>query len=126
MKRSSLRALAGVLALTVPWVVVWLATAGIPLLLDLLAPGAAYEPPAVLSSLPTGGVVLLSGVAVLGAAFLLAWAAETAEKDVPRSFAIAVLAVLAVAPEYAVDALYAFNAGAGGATAETCAQFTAA
>ena len=126
MKRSSLRALAGVLALTVPWVVVWLATAGIPLLLDLLAPGAAYEPPAVLLSLPTGGVVLLSGVAVLGAAFLLAWAAETAEKDVPRSFAIAVLAVLAVAPEYAVDALYAFNAGAGGATAETCAQFTAA
>ena len=126
MKRSSLRALAGVFALTVPWVVVWLATAGIPLLLDLLAPGAAYEPPAVLLSLPTGGVVLLSGVAVLGAAFLLAWAAETAEKDVPRSFAIAVLAVLAVAPEYAVDALYAFNAGAGGATAETCAQFTAA
>ena len=126
MKRSSLRALAGVLALTVPWVVVWLATAGIPLLLDLLAPGAAYEPPAVLLSLPTGGVVLLSGVAVLGAAFLLAWAAETAEKDVPRSFAIAVLAVLAVAPEYAVDALYAFNAGAGGATAEACAQFTAA
>jgi cation:H+ antiporter len=55
--------------------------------------------------------VLLSGTSILGAAFLLAWAAETAEKDVSRSFAIAVLAVLAVAPEYAVDALYAWEAG---------------
>jgi len=64
--------------------------------------------------------VFVSGLAVLGASFLLAWGAETAEKDVPRAFAIAVLAVLAVAPEYAVDALYAWNAGAGGATAEAC------
>lgn len=55
--------------------------------------------------------VLLSGTSILGAAFLLAWAAETAEKDVSRSFAIAVLAVLAVAPEYAIDALYAWEAG---------------
>ena len=68
----------------------------------------------------------ISGLAVLGASFLLAWGAETAEKDVPRAFAIAVLAVLAVAPEYAVDALYAWNAGAGGATAEACSQLTAA
>ncbi len=65
----------------------------------------------------TGLTVLLSGLAVLGASFLLAWAAETAEKDVPRSFAIAVLAVLAVAPEYAVDALYAWTAGAQVGTA---------
>jgi len=64
--------------------------------------------------------VTITGVAVLGASFLLAWGAETAEKDVPRAFAIAVLAVLAVAPEYAVDALYAWNAGAGGATTTAC------
>ncbi len=69
--------------------------------------------------------VAVSGIAVLGASFLLAWGAETAEKDVPRSFAIAVLAVLAVAPEYAVDALYAWNAGAGGATTEACSQLSA-
>jgi cation:H+ antiporter len=74
--------------------------------------------------LPPLPVVAVSGTAILGASFLLAWGAETAEKDVPRAFAIAVLAVLAVAPEYAVDALYAFNAGAGGATAEACADFT--
>ena len=78
------------------------------------------------TDLGTYGTVVVSGVAVLGASFLLAWAAETAEKDVPRAFAIAVLAVLAVAPEYAVDALYAWNAGAGGATTDACAQFTAA
>ncbi|WP_075938103.1 sodium:calcium antiporter [Halosegnis longus] len=71
-------------------------------------------------------VVAVAGLAVLGASFLLAWGAETAEKDVPRAFAIAVLAVLAVAPEYAVDALYAWQAGSGGATAEACAQFTTA
>jgi cation:H+ antiporter len=64
--------------------------------------------------------VAVTGVAVLGASFLLAWGAETAEKDVPRAFAIAVLAILAVAPEYAVDALYAWNAGAGGATTAAC------
>ncbi len=57
--------------------------------------------------------VAISGLSVLGASFLLAWGAETAEKDVPRAFAIAVLAILAVAPEYAVDALYAWNAGQG-------------
>jgi len=66
--------------------------------------------------LGTTPTVVVSGVAVLGASFLLAWGAETAEQDVPRSFAIAVLAVLAVAPEYAVDALYAWNAGANAGT----------
>jgi cation:H+ antiporter len=74
-----------------------------------------------LRALPT---VIVAGVAVLGGSFLLAWGAETAEKDVPRAFAIAVLAVLAVAPEYAVDALYAWNAGAGGATTESCAALS--
>jgi cation:H+ antiporter len=76
-----------------------------------------------LGAVPT---VAVSGVAVLGGSFLLAWGAETAEKDVPRAFAIAVLAVLAVAPEYAVDALYAWNAGAGGATTEACSELSAA
>ncbi|AAV45701.1 Na+/Ca2+-exchanging protein [Haloarcula marismortui ATCC 43049] len=81
-----------------------------------------------ISGIEVGNVttVAVSGLAVLGASFLLAWGAETAEKDVPRAFAIAVLAILAVAPEYAVDALYAWNAGAGGATTEACRQFTAA
>jgi cation:H+ antiporter len=106
MRRQALGALGGAGALTLPWVVVYLT-------------GAAHG----LSTLVT---VAVSGLSVLGASFLLAWGAETAEKDVPRAFAIAVLAVLAVAPEYAVDALYAWNAGGGGATAAACSQLSAA
>jgi len=90
LRRNPIALIAAVTALTVPWLAVW---------------GAG-------ASLSTGPTVVLSGLAILGAAFLLAWAAETAEKDVPRSFAVAVLAVIAVLPEYAVDALYAWNAGA--------------
>lgn len=54
---------------------------------------------------------LLSGIAVLGSAFLLSWGAETAEIDVPRSVSLAVVALLAVLPEYAVDAYFAYMAG---------------
>jgi len=92
--RHPLVAVAGALSLTVPWIAVQVLGIG----------------------LSTGQTVFISGVAVLGSSFLLAWAAETAEKDVPRAFAIAVLAILAVAPEYAVDALYAWNAGAQAGT----------
>jgi cation:H+ antiporter len=97
MRRQALGAIGGAGALTLPWIVTYLT-------------GMAH-------SLSTGTVVLVSGLSVLGASFLLAWGAETAEKDVPRAFAIAVLAVLAVAPEYAVDALYAWNAGIHAGTA---------
>ncbi len=65
----------------------------------------------------TLGTIAITGISVLGASFLLAWAAETAEEDVPRAFALAILAVLAVAPEYAVDALYAWEAGINPASA---------
>jgi cation:H+ antiporter len=53
---------------------------------------------------------LLSGSCVIGSAFLLAWACETAEMDVPRSFAIAIAALIAVLPEYAVDGYLAWMA----------------
>jgi len=53
----------------------------------------------------------LSGMAVVSASFLISWAAETAEKDVPRSFSLAVVALLAVLPEYAVDGYFAWMAG---------------
>lgn len=54
---------------------------------------------------------LISGMCVVGAAFLLAWACETVEMDVPRSLAIAVVALLAILPEYAVDGYLAWMAG---------------
>ncbi len=51
------------------------------------------------------------GMAVVGAAFLLAWSAEALELDVSRGLALAVLALIAVLPEYAVDFTFAFKAG---------------
>lgn len=55
--------------------------------------------------------LLIYGSAVVGASFVLAWAAEAAQVDVSGSLAVAVLAVIAVLPEYAVDLYYAFTAG---------------
>jgi cation:H+ antiporter len=51
------------------------------------------------------------GVAIVGAAFLLAWAAEALELDVSKGVALAVLALIAVLPEYAVDFTFAWKAG---------------
>src|ERR1051325_7245021 len=58
-------------------------------------------------------VAILTGVAILGAAFLLSWAAELLQIDVSQAFALAVLALIAVLPEYAVDAVFAYHAGRG-------------
>jgi cation:H+ antiporter len=54
---------------------------------------------------------LLYGLAIVGAAFLLSWAAEVAQLDISAGLAIAVLAFIAVLPEYAVDLVFAFKAG---------------
>lgn len=54
---------------------------------------------------------LLFGTAVVGAAFLLAWAAEAAQLDISAGLAIAVLAFIAVLPEYAVDMVFAWKGG---------------
>jgi cation:H+ antiporter len=55
--------------------------------------------------------LLIYGAAVVAASFLLAWAAETAQIDVSGGLAIAILAVVAVLPEYAVDLYYAYTSG---------------
>ena len=106
--RHPLVAVVVAFALTVPWLGLFAAYGGY----GTVHPGENVAPVTA---------VLVGGFAILGAAFLLAWAAETAEKDVPQAFAIAVLAVLAVAPEYAVDALYAWQAGAGSSQAANLA-----
>ena len=51
------------------------------------------------------------GLGIVSAAFLLAWSAEAAERDIPRTLALAGLALIAVLPEYAVDLLFAWKAG---------------
>ena len=55
--------------------------------------------------------VLTSGAAICGAAFLLSWATEVAQLDIPRALALAFLALVAVFPEYAVDVYFAWRAG---------------
>ena len=53
---------------------------------------------------------LIYGLAVVGAAFLLSWAAEVAQHDIPRALALTILALIAVLPEYAVDMYLAWRA----------------
>jgi len=60
---------------------------------------------------PPHWMALSSGLAIFGAAFMLSWAAEIAQKDIPQALAIALLALIAVLPEYAVDMYFAWQAG---------------
>jgi cation:H+ antiporter len=61
---------------------------------------------------PSGvGGAALFGVAIVGAAFLLAWAAEALQLDVSQGLALALLALIAVLPEYVVDFTFASKAG---------------
>ncbi|HEX2274233.1 MAG TPA: hypothetical protein VHG90_10215 [Acidimicrobiales bacterium] len=61
--------------------------------------------------LPHPVEALVFGLAIVGAAFLLAWAAEVAQLDISAGAAIAVLAFIAVLPEYAVDLIFAWKGG---------------
>ena len=79
----------GALLATAPGLVARLSGAGLP---DLVAP-------------------ILFGLAILGSAFLLAWAAEVLQLDVSQGLALTVLALIAVLPEYAVDFTFAAKAG---------------
>ena len=56
-------------------------------------------------------VAVLSGMAILGASFLLTWACEVAQMDIPQAVAVAVVAFIAVLPEYAVDMYFTWMAG---------------
>ncbi len=52
----------------------------------------------------------LAGLAILGAAFLLSFATELGEQDMPQSLALLFLALVSVLPEYAVDLHFAVQA----------------
>lgn len=80
-----------------------------------VAVAAGLATPAV--ALRLGGVepapltgVLLYGAAFIGAALLLAWVTELAQLDLPPGLAIALLAFIAIMPEYAIDLLFAHQA----------------
>lgn len=61
--------------------------------------------------LPPLAAMAVFGVAVLSAVALLMWASEVARVDLPGSLALALLALVAVLPEYAIDIYFAFVAG---------------
>lgn len=54
---------------------------------------------------------ILSGIAIMAAAFMLTWAAEAAECDFSGPLVLTLLALIAVLPEYAIDATFALKAG---------------
>lgn len=53
---------------------------------------------------------ILSGFAIFAAAFLISWAAELAQIEIPQALALIFLALIAVLPEYAVDMYFAWKA----------------
>jgi len=56
-------------------------------------------------------LALSAGMAIFGASFMLSWAAELAQFEIPQALALALLALIAVLPEYAVDMYFAWMAG---------------
>lgn len=66
--------------------------------------------------------LVLFGGAVVAAAFVLAWASEALQMDISSGLATAILALIAVMPEYSVDFYFAWNA----AHNPTHAQYAAA
>ncbi len=76
----------------------------------------ALTTPAILTRLsgaapPEWLAAVVFGLGVVGAAFLLAWGAEALQLDISQGLALAVLALIAVLPEYAVDFTFALKAG---------------
>jgi len=59
---------------------------------------------------PVFGMLAFGG-AVVAAAFVLGWISEAAELDLRGGLSIALLAVIAILPEYVVDFYFAFAAG---------------
>jgi cation:H+ antiporter len=87
---------------------------------------AMFALPAILArltgtELPPGITVLVYGAGVVASAVLLSWAAEAAQVDISGSLAIAILALIAVLPEYAVDLYFSFTAGSNPAYAQFAA-----
>ena len=83
------------------WWVVGLAAA-------VAVPGVALALGAFDASDPVRALVY--GVAIVGAAFLLSWAAEAVQLDFSQGLALALLALIAILPEYVVDATFAWLA----------------
>jgi cation:H+ antiporter len=77
--------------------------------LALIAPAVLLRLSEVDLAAPLALVIV--GTGVVAASFVLAWAAEAAQIDISSGLAVAILAVIVVLPEYAVDLYFAYSAG---------------
>ncbi len=89
IRRRHLALLAGAILVTVPGILVRLT-------------GVELAPPVQ---------AVVAGAGIFGAAFLLLWACDAAQADVSQAIALAVVALVAVLPEYAVDMYFTWQAG---------------
>jgi len=84
-------------------------------IIPFLAAACAIAPGVILRvagvHLPPMAAAAVSGAAILGASFLLLWACEAAQADISQALALAVVALIAVLPEYAVDMYFTWQAG---------------
>jgi len=83
------------------WKIILAAALAVPALLLRLG-GVAVPPLAA---------AVVYGGAVVASAFLMCWGAEAVQHDVSASLATAILALIAILPEYAVDLYFAYAAG---------------
>lgn len=56
-------------------------------------------------------MTLITAVAIFSASFILTWACEVMQIDIPQAVAVALVALIAVLPEYAVDMYFTWMAG---------------
>ena len=56
-------------------------------------------------------MAIVAGCAIMAASFLLLWACDAAQGDISQTLALAVVAFIAVLPEYAVDMYFTWQAG---------------
>lgn len=87
----------------------WRVSIGLGLPLLVAVPGLWLRLSGV--SVPPALAASVFAAAVVGAAFLLTWGTELAEIDIGQGLALALLALIAVLPEYAVDVVFAWLAG---------------
>lgn len=88
--------------------------------LQIAAAAAVAAPAPILRTLDITGLAdlhiqnevqtVIYGVAIFAAATLLVWASEVAEQLISSTLALAILAIIAVLPEYAVDLYFAWVA----------------
>ena len=56
-------------------------------------------------------IAIIAGLAIFAASFMLSWACDAAQSYIPQSIALAIVAFIAVLPEYAVDMYITWMAG---------------